>query len=92
MAARWAEPTRAFGSRPSGYRVLHLNAELLDADSGPSWVSFRYRSKPRPIALLDRRPAAIEIDSEPAPLEIEQTKTHWALRLPRGEHCVVLRF
>ncbi len=73
-------------------RVLHLNAELLGADSGPGWVSFRYRSKPRPIALLDRRPGALEIDSQAAEPNLEQTKTHWALRLPRGEPCVILRF
>ena len=72
--------------------MLRLNAELLDADSGTDWVRFDYHSKPRPIALLDRKPLSLELDTQAGSLDLLEAEGHWALRLPRGEHCVLLRF
>ena len=88
-AGKWrVEPSHV----PPAARLLRLNAELKDAESGTDWISFDYLSKPRPVALLDRRPRSLEIDGDPTPVKFEKARDHWTLRLPRGEHCVLLRF
>ena len=71
-----------------GPRLLRLNGELkaarsLDARS----IEFTYQSAARAIAVLDRTPRAVEIDSIPATAERAGATT---LLLPRGQHIVTL--
>jgi len=71
-----------------GPRLLRLNGELkaarsLDAHS----IEFTYQSSARAIAVLDRTPRAVEIDSVPATPKSAGPNT---LLLPRGQHIVTL--
>jgi len=71
-----------------GPRLLRLNAELKSARRLDSRsIEFTYLSSARAIAVLDRPPAAVEIDSAPAVPERAGTQT---LLLPRGQHIVTL--
>ncbi len=72
----------------SGPRLLRLNGELkaarsLDAHS----IEFTYQSSARAIAVLDRKPRAVEIDSVAASAISAGPNT---LLLPRGQHIVTL--
>jgi hypothetical protein len=72
----------------SGPRLLRLNGELkaariVDAHS----IEFTYRSSARAIAVLDRTPRTVEIDSLPAAAKSAGPNT---LLLPRGQHIVTL--
>ncbi len=72
----------------AGPRLLRLNGELkaahgIDAHS----IEFTYQSAARAIAVLDRTPRAVEIDSVPAKADRAGPNT---LLLPRGQHIVTL--
>jgi len=72
----------------AGPRLLRLNGELkaargVDAHS----IEFTYQSTARAIAVLDRTPRTVEIDSSPATAERAGANT---LLLPRGQHIVTL--
>jgi hypothetical protein len=72
----------------SGPHLLRLTGELkaargVDAHS----IEFTYKSAARAIAVLDRAPASVEIDSIPATPERAGANT---LLLPRGQHIVTL--
>ncbi|MGO9230406.1 MAG: hypothetical protein ACLQKA_14545 [Bryobacteraceae bacterium] len=72
----------------SGPSLLRLNGELkagrrVDGHS----IEFTYRSAARAIAVLDRTPRTIEIDSSPATANRAGPNT---LLLPRGQHIVTL--
>ena len=82
------EVTQAAAPPPG--RVLHLNAELLDADVDGTKVVVWYRGKGPGYALLDRRPSSATVDG--AAVEPEAARAHWTLRLPRGERVLELVF
>ncbi len=77
---------------PPPGRVLWLNAEPLAAGVEDRDVVIRYRSTAVAPVLLDRGPSQTLLDGEPFEAGWEQTRTHWAGRLPAGEHEVRLRF
>ena len=72
----------------SGPRLVRLNGELkagrsVDAHS----IEFTNQSSARAIAVLDRTPRTVEIDSVPATAKSAGPNT---LLLPRGQHIVTL--
>lgn len=69
-------------------RVERLNADLRTATVSPSGTEFSYQSSSRAFAILNRRPAMLQIDGEPVTPEWSGDTT---LILPRGEHVVLLR-
>ncbi len=72
----------------SGARLVRLNGELKAARSPDAHsIEFTYRSSARAIAVLDRTPRTVEIDSLPATPERAGPNT---LLLPRGQHIVTL--
>lgn len=73
----------------AGPHLVRLNADLKGASpAGPAGLQFAYQSTARAIAILDRPPAALEIDGESEPLHLAGPKT---LLLPKGQHIVVVR-
>jgi hypothetical protein len=69
-------------------RLLRLNGELKAARSvGAHSIEFTYNSAARAIAVLDREPRTVEIDSLPATPDRAGANT---LLLPRGQHIVTL--
>ena len=73
-------------------RVTELNGDLLDASVEDGAVRFSYRAEARAIALVDRRPARLEIDGAVEEPQLLEARRHWALLLPRGRHEVRLSF
>lgn len=74
-------------------RMLDFNGDLLSAEALPGGrLNFAYSSSSRAIAILEKRPDALELDSVLATPELLASGTHWALLLPRGRHAVNLRF
>ena len=76
---------------PEFLRLLDLNAELISAAVMPGGLEFAYRSSSRAIAVLDRRPAEIELDGEAARLPVLEERGRFLLMLPRGQHLVAIR-
>jgi hypothetical protein len=67
---------------------LRLNGDLKAARSVDAHtMEFTYQSAARAIAVLDRAPRAVQIDSLPATPERAGANT---LLLPRGQHIVTL--
>jgi hypothetical protein len=74
------------GGPEAPLHILRLNGELRAARIvDAATVEFSYESPSRAIALLDRIPAAIQIDGAPA----EDPKDA-ILLLPRGQHVITL--
>jgi hypothetical protein len=72
----------------SGPRLLRLNGELKAAHSVDAHsIEFTYKSAARAIAVLDRTPRTIEIDSSPVTANRAGPNT---VLLPRGQHIVTL--
>lgn len=76
------------GSAAGEARVLDFNGELQSARYGrDGGIELSYRSQARAFAVLDREPAAVELDGAAAPLELCGART---VRLPRGQHLVTI--
>ena len=65
-------------------RLTDLNADLKSATALANGLEFVYSSSARALAVLDREPATLEIDGQPAPV------TGKLLKLPRGQHLVTV--
>ena len=73
----------------SGPNVIHLNADLKAARAvGSNGLEFSYQSGARAIAILDRAPSRVEIDSVAGAPVMAGPMTLW---LPRGQHTVMVR-
>ena len=68
--------------------VLDFNGNLRTANAVAHGVELSYQSNARALAVLDFRPARLEIDgaeSQPSATAVGAT---WVLQLPRGQHLV----
>jgi hypothetical protein len=72
----------------SPIHILDLNGSLLRATANPAGVAFTYRSASRALAIVDRRPSAVEIDGTTASPLTEPSGANWLVHLPRGEHSI----
>lgn len=73
---------------PPPLRVLDFNGDLKTAAVLPSGVELSYQSSHRAAAVLDRLPAAVEIDGAPATPVWHSANGRHTLLLPRGQHVV----
>jgi hypothetical protein len=65
--------------------------ELRSAErSGDSTIELSYENSSRAFALLDRKPARLEIDGAVAGLMVLPADKRLALLLPRGQHLVTI--
>jgi hypothetical protein len=71
-------------------RLLALNADLRSAGATARSIEFAYRSPARALALVDKRPARIEVDGETTKIAIREAGNAYLLPLPRGQHLVSL--
>ncbi len=74
------------GGAPVPLRLLQLNADLLDARAVPEGVEFDYRSASRAAALLDLRPALIQVDGKNVEAPLFEAEQHFTVLLPPGSH------
>lgn len=69
-------------------RILDFNGDLKTASVHSDGVEISYHSAHRAVAVLDRIPAAIEIDGEIAKPEWLSGPGRHSLLLPKGQHVV----
>jgi hypothetical protein len=72
-----------------GLQLAGFNGELTSAQAvGPAALEFSYTSSGRAIAVLNRRPARLELDGAECPPERAGPT---AVFLPRGQHLVTIQ-
>ena len=77
------------GAASGGLQVTYFNGELTSAQAvGPGLVELSYRSSARAFAMLNRKPARVEIDGADTAPDLAGANT---LMLPRGQHLVTIR-
>jgi hypothetical protein len=70
-------------------RVLDFNGDLKSAAVQGGSVDLAYSSAGRAIAILDRRPASVEVDGANAnPPILDAGAGRFAVLLPRGQHLI----
>jgi hypothetical protein len=75
----------------SGPHVLDFNGDLRSAErAGNSGIDLSYECASRAVALVDRKPARLEIDGADAPLTFLASGNRYSLLLPRGQHLVTI--
>ncbi|MCW5982993.1 MAG: hypothetical protein KIT09_33190 [Bryobacteraceae bacterium] len=72
-------------------RLLDFGGDLSSALATADGLEFAYRSDSRAIAVLDRAPAKLEIDGDPAEPRLLNGDGRYALMLPRGQHLVTIQ-
>ena len=66
--------------------VVDFNGDVQSASAVPEGVEFAYASPSRAIAIVDVRPARLEIDGSPMRVPVFESGAKWAILLPRGQH------
>ena len=103
-----ASPGPSPTARPSGFppgthtleastaaatsRILDFNGDLQSAAALDGGLEIVYANSSRAIAVLEKRPASIDLDGSKAEPELLASGSNWALLLPRGKHTVIIRF
>jgi hypothetical protein len=76
---------------PPRLRLVDFNGELRTATALADGIEFSYRSASRALAVVERKPARLEIDGEAAGVEGVDLAAGFVLFLPRGQHLVSAR-
>jgi hypothetical protein len=72
-------------------RILDFNGGLESAErAGKNGIDLSYESSARAFALLDRKPARLEIDGADAPLTFLDSGKSFSVSLPSGQHVVTI--
>ncbi len=77
-------------SRDVSAHLVDFNGDLQSASAVPDGVEFAYASPSRAIAVVDVRPARLEVDGSPMQPPVLESGAKWAILLPRGQHLVTL--
>ena len=72
-------------------RLLDFNGDLRTASATPDGMEFSYHSASRALAVLERKPAQLEIDGSAASVDGIDGASGYVLFLPRGQHLVIVR-
>jgi hypothetical protein len=71
--------------------VLDFNGDLRSAERTEKLgIDLSYECASRAVALVDRKPARLEIDGADAPLTFLASGNRYSLLLPRGQHLVTI--
>jgi hypothetical protein len=74
-------------------RILDFNGDLQSAEALPEGtLQLAYSASSRAIAILEKRPSALELDGAESVPELLASGPNWALLLPRGRHSAKIRF
>jgi hypothetical protein len=80
------------GRAAAGWRVLDFNGEVRSAERlEGGGVTLAYSSSSRAIAIVEQKPAGMELDGVETAPELAASGANWALMLPRGMHTVRMR-
>ncbi|MDP2997933.1 MAG: hypothetical protein Q8N47_10630 [Bryobacterales bacterium] len=72
-------------------RLVDFNGELRTAAALPDGIEFSYQSASRALAVMESKPARLEVDGEGAAIEGIDGAAGFVLFLPRGQHLVTAR-
>jgi hypothetical protein len=72
-------------------RLTELNGDLQTARASTGEVEVSYRSQARALAIVEQRPASIDIDGQPAEPPVYQGPRGYVIALPRGQHVALIR-
>ncbi len=79
------------GAETTAPRVLDFNGGLESAErAGKSGIDLSYESSSRAFAVVDRKPARLEIDGADAPLTFLGSGKSFSVPLPSGQHLVTI--
>jgi hypothetical protein len=74
-------------------RILDFNGDVQSAEALASGeLQLSYSASSRAIAILEKRPSALELDGAETAPELLASGANWALLLPRGRHSARIRF
>ena len=76
----------------AGPHVVDFNGELRSAErTEKSGIELSYECASRAVALVDRKPARLEIDGADVPVTfLASGNNRYSLLLPRGQHLVTV--
>jgi hypothetical protein len=77
----------ATGQQPE-LRILEFNGTLRTAAALSKGIEFSYESSSGAIAVLDKKPATVEVDGERSQPKTLENQGRHILMLPRGQHLV----
>jgi hypothetical protein len=77
-------------AKEAALRVLDFNGDLRTASASGASIEFSYQSNSRALALVNARPASIEIDGAASDQQLTASGSSYLLVLPRGQHIVQL--
>jgi hypothetical protein len=72
-------------------RLLDFNGDLRTAAALPDGIEFSYQSASRALAVMEIKPARLDVDGDSAAIEGIEGPAGFVLFLPRGQHLVVVR-
>ncbi|MBI4874169.1 MAG: hypothetical protein HY822_06005 [Acidobacteria bacterium] len=72
-------------------RLAGFSGDLQSASALADGLEFSYRSASRALALVDRKPARLEVDGVSAECRGIEAGAGYVLFLPRGQHLVAVR-
>lgn len=79
------------GAEPVKLRLVDFNGELRTAMSLPDGLEFSYQNPSRALAVVERKPARLQIDGAEAEVTGIDSPAGFVLFLPRGQHLVAVR-
>lgn len=89
----WLPPGRHTVTRntlPPPVRLLDFTASLTFATALEDGLKIAYASRSRAYAIVDRPPGLVQIDGKETEPVVVAADNKWILRLPEGQHVVVL--
>lgn len=73
-----------------GPGLVRLTAEIGTATVTPDSLTFRYDARVRPLATIDRPAKGVRVDGQDTPLDVVAGSDGKVLRLPSGNHEVMI--
>jgi hypothetical protein len=72
----------------SAIRIVDFNGELHSASASAAGIDLSYQSSARALALINARPAKVEIDGATTEENLVPSGPNFLVTLPRGQHVV----
>ena len=69
-------------------RIVDFNGNLRSITASATGLQFSYQSSARAVALLNARPAKVEVDGATTDRPVARSGSNSVLLLPRGQHVV----
>jgi hypothetical protein len=78
--------------KPVGPGLVSFTGELGTASVSADSIAFSYDTRPDGLAVVDRKPVSLSVDGTAAKLAAIDGPAGWVVRVPGGNHKVVVSF